>query len=116
MKYFLLLSFAASLALSSGSAAAKEPAGCELVYSGTATMEGSNRAKYLKIGDYQKLDASLEKQWVEHKKGRRSDLMITRDLYELVQLSGRDLSLFQEWAEKNPNSFFANLVSCPADT
>lgn len=110
MKYSLLLSFAASLVLSSGSATAKEPGGCELVYSGTATMEGSNRTKYLKIGDYQKLDASLEKQWVEHKKGRRSDLMITRDLYELVQLSGRDLSLFQEWAEKNPNSFFAILA------
>ena len=110
MKYFLLLSFAALLALSSGSAAAKEPAGCELVYSGTATMEGSNRAKYLKVGDYQKLDADLEKQWAEHKKGRRSDLMITRDLYELLQMSGRDLSLFQEWAESSPGSFFANLA------
>lgn len=110
MKYSLLLSCAVALVVSVGGAAAKEPAGCDLVYSGTATMEGANRAKYLKIGEYQKLDASLEKQWTEHKKGRRSDLMITRDLYELVQMSGRDLSLFQEWAEKNPNSFFANLA------
>lgn len=73
-------------------------------------MAGVDRAKYLKIGDYQKLDADLEKLWSEHKKGRRSDLMITRDLYELVQMSGRDLSLFKEWAEKSPNSFFANLA------
>lgn len=108
MKYSML--FAAALVLSAGGVAAKEPAGCELVYSGTASMDGSERAQYLQVGDYQKLDASLEKQLVEHKKGRRSDLMITRDLYELMQLSGRDLSLFQEWADKNPRSFFANLA------
>jgi hypothetical protein len=110
MKQALLLSCAVAMVVPAGSAAANEPPGCELVYSGTANMEGASRAKHLNIGEYQKLDASLETQWAEHKKGHRSDLMIMRDLYELMQMSGRDLSLFQEWAEKNPNSFFANLA------
>jgi len=89
---------------------AKMPAGCELVYNGTASMAGEQRTKYLQIGDYAKLDAELEALWREHQKGRRSDLMIVRDLYEMFQMSGRDITLLKEWAEKSPGSFFANLA------
>ncbi|MFN4117522.1 DUF4034 domain-containing protein [Acidovorax sp.] len=98
------------MALFTHAASAKMPAGCELVYNGTASMAGAQRTKYLQLGDYAKLDTELEALWREHQKGRRSDLMIVRDLYEMFQMSGRDMALLKEWAEKTPGSFFANLA------
>jgi tetratricopeptide (TPR) repeat protein len=94
-----------------GSAIAKDHEGCALVYSGTASMEGLNRATYLKTGEYKKLDTELEGLLSEHVKGRRADLFLTRDVVELLAMVHGEEGTLTDWVEKNPNSFFANLAN-----
>lgn len=87
-----------------------QAAPCALVPSGDATLEGVQRAELLRNGDFVKLEAELDRALKQAGKGGRTDLHVLRDLVDLHQLSGRDISLTQAWVELRPQSFFAQLA------
>jgi tetratricopeptide (TPR) repeat protein len=86
--------------------------GCELVRTkATSTAESDAIRSQLSAGNFDALDAELERRLLAHAQGRDTDLRLYRDL-DLAVGNGPELKgAIHRWAAARPRSFFANLMA-----